>query len=638
MSIKVPILADPSSMVSALEQISAALRKTGQEGRKLSEIDFSHAELKPLAEDIKQLQDNFEELKKTGRGATAAAVRRGGYEDVMQWHKGYNRQFPDEKQRQNHLNTVSNYVSQGTSWAGSQSPDSGDGGKGGGGFFSGLPIPGMGKLLGIGLGLAGIGKVTSMVSGGVKGAQDEAIELDTFMRMLNDTSGEFDGLRRTVRDASDGLQMTYNETVKLAQSFAKTSAYTDSKRISEEVESSAGFARAFGLNPNQTTQMFGKARWMKAGGGSDVGPKEMAMMFAEAVASGNMWGKADEVLGAILGFVQTAESTTVDAPNVKGYAALTSEMNKSNRPGLQGHAGAALVGKMDSAIRAGGGAGDAGQNFLWRALSPDNDMGPFQMKLQQEKGMFGKLDDGRTNFEATTQLAEKMYANPLQRADALSRLYSTSMTQMMAMMELKPGSHGKLSDMMTQYGINPSGVSATSYQGLADVATADDARLQSLREDTLGRDDLTKEQRSSLQGASSSDDIRRSLATTLSVLGRDKNLGTDTFDAVVSVKNAVMESAEMLLEPINIIKKGVSILAELPPDVVDAVTQSKPGRIAPRMRAPMKRESPIVPGDAEYPARLKVSFEPIVIKHVNRRGRETGRETMPPPTFVKLAE
>lgn len=651
MSTGIPISADPSQAVAAVEQITAAIRKSGQEGRKFAELDLSHPELKGMADDIGRMQANFEELKKVGRGATAAAVRKGGYDNFIEWEQGNARQFPDEKQRRNHRNAVGGYINQGTRWDGGGSSGGGEGGSGGGGFgLGGLPIPGLGKLLGIGLGLAGIGKVTSMLSSGVGDASDEAIQLDTFKRMINDTSTEFNDLRDSLREAGNGLQLTYNETVKLAQSFAKASAYSDAERINKEVNSAAGFARAFGLNPNQVTQMFGKSRWLQAGGGKDTSPKEMATMFADAIAAGNMWGKADEVMSAIIGFTQSQERVSVDAPNVKAYASLSSSMNASGRPGLQGAAGELLLNLINKAMQQGGQGGDAGKNFLWRALNPDGKMDPYEMRLQQEKGMFGRLPDGRVNFEAANDLAKKMYANPLQRADALSNVFGTSMTQMLALSNLKPGSYGKLGDMMERYGINQNKINATSFQDLASVATADGAGLEGLRASALKRGDLNDSQKKAIERAKPGEDLRKTLALNLKDVGREQTAGMKTLDAVTAMRNALTNTGSNLLKPIYEIKgfvaemvNGATKVAENPGDeMVGGLARTLSKGLTDSFSTDYMKKRPVSTGPGvtfnkdgvpieQAGSEIKLINEVVVI-HKNENGALLNKERLPVTT------
>ncbi len=462
MSVKIPISADASQAVSAINQVTSAIRKAGQEGRRFSELDLSHEELRPFADDIQRIQENFEELKKIGRGETAAAVRAGDYADFISWNEGHGRQFPSEKQRRGHAASVSSYITQNTRWqsAGDEPANSGSDGKGSGG----LPIAGLGKMLGIGLGLAGIGKITSLLSEGIGGAQDEAISLDVFKRQINDTSTAFDVMRSSLRDAAEGLELTYQETVKLAQGFSKASAMTNQREITEEVRTGAGFARSFGLDEKQVTQVLGQARWL---GMSNSDSRELAVMFADAIASGNMWAKADEVMSAIVGWVDQAETVMVDAPNIQAYAAYSSAMNASNRPGLQGQSGTSLLAQMDQAVRQNGRAGEAGQNFIWRALTQEGSLNPFQMRFLLEEGMFGRRQDafkqtapklavkGGTNFENIQSMLGKEYPNSFQRWDAMSRLFGISMHQASALDDLKPSRYGRLGDMLNRFKLDP---------------------------------------------------------------------------------------------------------------------------------------------------------------------------------------
>ena len=684
MSVKIPISADASQAVSAFNQIAAAIRKAGQEGRQFSELDLSHNELKPFAEDIKRLQSNFEELKKVGRGETAAAVRAGKYPDFMAWEKGNARQFPGEKQRQGHVNAVSNYLAQGTRWQpqppGEKTPEK----QSGSGGFGGLPLPGVGKMLGIGLGLAGIGKITSMLSEGISGAQDEAMALDVFKRQLNDTSTEFDAMRTAVRDVSAGLELTYNETVKLAQQFTKASAFTDPQRINNEIKTSAGFARSFGLDEKQVTQLFGQSRWLGIAD-NNTGPKEMALMFADAIASGNMWSKADEVMSAIVGWVDQAETVMVDAPNVQAYAALSSNMNASNRPGLQGQSGTALIAQMDSAIRKNGQAGDAGKNFIWRALSKEGQLSPFQMQFLLEEGMFGNrksafkntapglATEGNTNFENVRNMLDQEYKNPFQKWDAMGRLLGISMHQASALDQLPQGMYGQLSKMMERFSIKPESINASAFQGLADVAVADDQKLISLRDDVLKRDDLNKKQRQALTEATPGEGLRKSLAIMLADIGREKTQGTEVKQATVDVKNAVIETGQMLLGPINNIKEGVAMLVTASNALIESAKNSlfsapRKGRKsvrlslggggeasegktffesfgdalfpeqrntpAPRIRRRKPRENdPVV----QEPSQA-FTINPLEVIHRNEQGRVTQRQTLPVAKIQKTAQ
>ena len=117
MSTGIPISADSSMAVAAIEQISAAIRKSGQEGLKFSKLDLSHPELEGMADDLKRLQSNFTTMKSfKGVSGTAKKVDEGNYSDVMDWLKNHGRQFSNEDARRQHFATVGNYFTHGSRW------------------------------------------------------------------------------------------------------------------------------------------------------------------------------------------------------------------------------------------------------------------------------------------------------------------------------------------------------------------------------------------------------------------------------------------------------------------------------------------------------------------------------------------
>ena len=69
--VKIPISTDASRAISEFDRFTKALERAGQAGRKFSEIDFSHAELKEFAPIIEEAQRRFSEMVVAGRGETA---------------------------------------------------------------------------------------------------------------------------------------------------------------------------------------------------------------------------------------------------------------------------------------------------------------------------------------------------------------------------------------------------------------------------------------------------------------------------------------------------------------------------------------------------------------------------------------
>jgi len=581
MSVRIPIYTDPTQTVGALDRISQAIEKTGQEGKKFAEIDFSHPELQQFAEDAKQLQSNFEELLKVGRGGTAAAIRAGEYEDVFDWNQGNKKQFPNENERIRHQRDVTNYVSQGTSFEKKSEENQG------GGFMSSLPLPGMGGLLKWALGIAGITKATSMISEGVQSAQQEATGIDTLSRATNDLAGDFNSLKNDVRAVGSGLQLTYNESIRLSGFYAKASGLKDHDKITSESRDSAAFARSFGLNPDATAKSFGQMRWMGAGGEDR---KQFAVMLADAINSGGMWAKADEVISSVAAWIQESEGVMVNAPNVEGYLAAQSAMNASNQPGLQGAAGATVLSRLDTGVRQPG-FGEAGMNFMWRALSrggnadpssSENDLDPFQLRYLLEEGAwgsrssaFGSMDIGlsgsETNFEKIMNEMNLRYEgrSPMMKADALSNLLGLSMHQSLALSNMDPSSFGSLGKMLKDSNVDLKSLNMTGLKEMGNIDKGSHADLIGMRDSLIKDDRLRQFEVGSLERAETKEELKQALIKITARLGREETEGTKSLDAMVQMKDELTRVGDKMLGPLIAIQSSVGGILNAMNDFID---------------------------------------------------------------------
>jgi len=573
MSVNIPIHTDPSQTVSALDRIGSAIRKAGQEGHKFSEIDFSHPELKQFSDDAKKLQSNFEELVKVGRGGTAAAVRAGKYSDVFAWNEGHKRQFPNQSERVAHQRDVTNYVAQGTQFAASEKAASQS--ESGGGL--GIPLPGMGGLLKWALGIAGITKATSMISEGVQSAQEEAIGLDTLSRSTNDLASDFDSLKSDVRAVGSGLQLTYNESVKLTRFYAQQSGLSDHSTIAGETRTSIGFARSYGMDPDSTVKSMGHMRWMGAAGDDR---KQFAVMLADAINAGSMWAKASEVITAVEDWVKRSESVMVKPPNVSEYLSTQAAMNASGKPGFQGAAGASVLAQIDGGIRQPG-FGEAGMNFMWRALSrsdntdpssSDNqNLDPFQLRYLLEEGAWGSrksafsdvapelANSDQTNFEAVMSEMNRRYEgrSPLMKADALSNVLNISMHQALGVSDMEPSKFGDLGKTLKEANIDFKDLNMTGLKEMGNISTGSYADLQLMREKLVGDGQLEKFEVGKLQRAENMADLKQGLIEVVARVGRKENEGTKALDAMTQMKDELTKVGDKLLGPLTAIKSSV---------------------------------------------------------------------------------
>lgn len=649
--VSVPIQADASRAVSEMDRFAAVIRKTGQEGRKFAELDFSHPEMKQFAESMGAAQKRFDEIVKAGRGETARTLRtgvqQGKFTDVLSWYNqvGNDPRFKDQRLRERHMTNVMGGLFGGTPLQ--------PGGQAGAGMPSAVGSS-IGSMMRWALPLIGLAKVGTMAKEGISSATDEATEASKLRRSLGDINTDFDDFRDKLRDVSHGLGVTYEETVKLVRAYTSASGTHESAAAFRDARQAIGFARSFGLDPSQTVGRFGRAQWMQVGGGGDA--KQIASLFADAIASGDMFSKGDEVMDAILSWVQQSERVMVHAPNVADFAAMQAAMNRSGEPGLRGDAGAAILGKIDSAIRGGGNAGPAGQNFLYRILSGTGVRNPFDVQYQLEEGAFGKLSTGQTVFEAVRQALKQQYQDPRMRASAGSRLLGISMHQYERMEDMAPTDIRATGSKMKQLGLDLGGVGAESYLDIAKLNRMGVRDLRKYRDQLLASrgDELTAEQKRGL-AASKTEDLRDALIKIVGTMGPEKDIGRRTLDVTVEIKNQITRLADGLLGPIATGKTAVVGKLDYVNDQAENVSTAVTADSKVERKQAVKRiwgryfmetvkdvmsitslfgghNMPSTvpagqqPGDGIAGNGMHVTFDPVEIHHKSEKGEVTARE------------
>jgi hypothetical protein len=218
------------------------------------------------------------------------------------------------------------------------------------------------------LALAGINGIMAMAGSAVDMATEESVGLDTLKRRAGDLGVSFDKLRQEARDATSGLGLTYVESTRLGQQFAKTAGDLRGVDIGKSIRTGTGFSRSFGLDPEEGVQFLGVMRRLNVSG-NDQSNRRLALMIAEAIEKGGYTAKADEVLAAVSDFASMATRTTYQTPNVGGFASYLTSLMKTGYPGLDPSGAAALLGTADASLRRGGGMGEAGMNFTYAALA-----------------------------------------------------------------------------------------------------------------------------------------------------------------------------------------------------------------------------------------------------------------------------
>ena len=461
MPVSIPISADASGVTAAFAQIQAAIKATGQEGKRFADLDLSHSELKGFAEDIRKIQAQFADLQRVGRGATSDALKAMGREaqtpnnlDPGDWYGQRERFFPDRIGRNRHTENVGNTILRGTqwqsrpstpgqpedaepaeppswfkradqrlgeSWARVRAPLGGGGGgeeggegegaaagKGGGGLLSSLG----GGLIGGGfkfaLGAAGLSGIAGMAKEGLGQAQDEAVANDQLMRTLRDTGSDFEELRRNIRASSEAFGLTYGEAQRYAQQWAKLTNETSGARTAEAVTFASGVARSYGQDPGQVMQTLGRAQLQ----GED--PKRFAALIGEAVQQSGMTGRFSEVADALVRWTEQSNRQLAEKPNTDLFASAYSALSSSGKPGLMGSNAEAVLDRINAALSKGGAMGEASQNLTFRALGRYGVTDPYEVQRVEEGGMLERVNrhdpKSPTLLQASVEEINRMYA------------------------------------------------------------------------------------------------------------------------------------------------------------------------------------------------------------------------------------
>lgn len=259
-----------------------------------------------------------------------------------------------------------------------------------GGFGS---AAGMGRLaFGGGIGLAAFGAIKGVqsITGKIGAAEDESTQYADLLRQIGGTSTEFGALRESVRAATRGMGLTYDESAKLAAVYASEARVPmkDRMRIGGEVGVAAGFARASGTDASQSTSFFGALRHYGVIGG-EGDQRRIAGQLQEAVAATGKTGGMGELLDTMRQFVTTVGARTLGTANFGGMLDMTSRLAATGMPGLTIDKAADLASRMDRGF-AGGAGGEASDNLLLSVMqraAPGIDA--LDLKTIREGGLYG---------------------------------------------------------------------------------------------------------------------------------------------------------------------------------------------------------------------------------------------------------
>lgn len=657
--VKIPVSADFDSgdMGKIIQQFTAEMNRLVRSVAEANKVQFNPID--SAAEgDIKRVIQQFENLKKISSGLNQR-MKATGQGGAGLFETDFHKLYEDQRIGARKALDVLKYVTEGTSLqakmpkpAAAQPGGSGGGGDdgkpgaswrgvgarvfsaaadsmgGGGKAVGGAVRAGMSGGLAAGLfglvgGLAafGVSKAIGSVASKVGNAEQEGIRYDTLKRSLGDVNVGFNMLRASLRTSAAQIDVTFDEAQKLASEFSKISGLSQDQanQIADEVATGGGFSRSFGLDPSQGNQFFAQMRQFKATG-SDADTRRMALMLGEGIVRSGAFSKADEMMQAIAGFTATQTRQSLSTANVEGYTGMIAGMVKSGIPGMDPQGSAAILAKINAAIAGGGGAGEAGQNFLYQAIGSQLGLDPIQTAMLQEGGAFasgrsvfgganyqgfagkygltspGAATSDATNLEMLMKRLEKVYqGRPELMANALSNLFSISHSEAMAVSQISPEGIGGVRSRMSRLGKNADQLSMSNISTLAQIDSGDTGALggiiRSLR-DRTGKSALTEGERNNLNraiedaNASGNDGPLRDILTELSI-GREQEEteGSKTRDSIAGIDRRLQELASVMVGPMTDIRAGILYMAggdgkKGPMEIMQAVKDAERKEIA----------------------------------------------------------
>jgi len=249
----------------------------------------------------------------------------------------------------------------------------------------------LGSLLKTGVALAGIGSIAQLMAQGIKDAYTTEIELGDLSKRVKEVKETYDDFRLRILQVGDALGYTNEEMRELARQAA---ALVGAKDLQTTMQTTASFARTYGLQAPFVNDMLGQMFQAGVTGGvtAQMRPQEFVAMLSEAIGSGRMAGREEELIRSIENLVAATQRTLVTPPNVQAMFEVMTTLNQSGIQGLTGERGAQLLNQLSQGDHAAGRRRGRGSVYVpgaecWRCRT-----GIFQVPAAA--GARGIRDDG----------------------------------------------------------------------------------------------------------------------------------------------------------------------------------------------------------------------------------------------------
>jgi len=435
-----------------------------------------------------------------------------------------------------------------------------------------------------GVAALGVGKLVGAITEKIEQAENNNIAYDRLKRTLGDVNVSFAALKSGVMRTGEALSVTYDETAGLYSQFAKAGKVGRAgvNAMPQEIGLGVGLSRAYGLDNSQGVGFLGQMRGV--GVTKDVqDSRRMAILIGETIAKSDAFAKADEVLEAIGNFATSQTRSSMSAANVAGYAGMFSSMVGSGMAGMDPSGAASMLSRVNSSLAAGGAKGEASQ-FFTSMVGNRMGLDPLQMQVLREGGAFASKDQmfgvgsaytrymgqtgptgGGNYLSETRALIEEKYAGDgeqqrLMRAQAFGNHTGLNMNQAMAMLSLQPNEMGELQKVL---GNKTLSLNASGINNAAMALNGTDEDRASIRAGLLKRDDLTKDDRTTLErlGSQNPEEQKRTLAVLSAQYEQERTQGSDIRDSRAALDNIKVKVADYMVPALQDMRKALLYMA-----------------------------------------------------------------------------
>lgn len=626
MTIKIPIAADfdGSKVEAQLQAFRQQLNALGTQIAAANKVKFDPVG-KTSLDDMRKMVAQFEALKRVSGDMNKrinATGQKGANFTDLDWAKLY----PDQNSRHRHMQKAFQYVTGsafGTNAAPAPpgirppnapaAPQGSNGGGGGGhgpGVVGGIAQAGLraagpaggvaanamgtGMSAGFGAGMMGllggigalaIGKVVSSVTEKMGQAEDNLVAFDKLKRVLGDVNVGFVGLKSMLEGSAGKVGVTFGEAGQLASEFAKSGNLQGNQygTLAGELSTGVGMSRSLGLDPSQGVGFLGSMRGMKATQ-DEQGSRKMALLVGETIAKSGAFAKADEVMGAISGYVTNQTRASLGA-NASGFASMFSSMVGSGIPGMDPTGAAGILSKINSSLSAGGAKGEASQ-FATAMVGQRLGLDPIQTRALREGGAFATNDStfgegsvaarygfkgpagNKTFLQATMEFVKERYGgNKGLQAEATANHLGIGMRQAMAVLSIDPSKMGELEGQLSKSGVNLKDMNFAGLGSLAKVVSGSSSDRMGVANELwsrTGKDKLDAAESSKLDTVmkTGSEQEQKDVLSQM-IASRDQEMtqGKDIRDTKVGVDNIKTLMAEQLLPVTQAMRDGIMYMA-----------------------------------------------------------------------------